>query len=235
MKARFLWRAWKARYRDQRVELAAIRSHVTTDDLVCDIGANKGSYLYWMAKWAGRVVAFEPQPGLASYLKEACAELRLDNAIIEAAGVAATSGTFDLYVPAPNSPGASLVPTHGAQKIPVRVVTLDEYFAPAEKVSLLKIDVEGAEFDVFRGAERILCECKPVLIFEYEQRHLREGAMTDCFAWLEDRGYRGEFVMRGRAYPMSQFDPARHQAADRPEFWNAPDYCNNFIFRPTKA
>lgn len=235
MKARFLWRAWRARYRDQRAELAAIRTHVTARDLVCDIGANKGSYLYWMAKWAGRVVAFEPQPGLAGYLKEACAALRLDNAVIETAGVAATSGTFDLYVPAPNSPGASLVPAAGAQKIPVRVVKLDDYFAPSDEVSLLKIDVEGAEFDVFKGAERILRECKPLLVFEYEQRHLREGTINDCFAYLEDRGYRGEFVMRGQTLPIAQFDPARHQAADRPEFWNAPDYCNNFVFRPTTS
>lgn len=235
MKARFLWRAWKARYRDQRAELAAIRSHVTADDLVCDIGANKGSYLYWMAKWSRRVVAFEPQPGLASYLKDACAALKLSNAVVEAAGVSAASGTFDLYIPAPNSPGASLLPAEGARKLPVRVVALDDYFKPSDKVSLLKIDVEGAEFDVFRGAERILRESRPVLVFEYEQRHLREGTMSDCFAYLEDRGYRGEFVMRGKALPISQFDPARHQAADHPEFWNAPDYCNNFIFRPVTA
>ncbi|QUS41633.1 FkbM family methyltransferase [Tardiphaga alba] len=232
MKARFLWRAYKTRYRDQRAELAAIRSHVTSRDLVCDIGANKGSYLYWMAKWAGRVVAFEPQPGLADYLNKARTALSLNNVVIETAGVSSTSGTLDLYIPTPNSPGASLVPSEGMATMPVRVVALDDYFTPTDKISLLKIDVEGAELDVFKGAERILRESRPVLVFECEQRHCREGAVADCFTYLESRGYRGEFVMRGKTQPVSRFDPALHQASNRPEFWNAPDYCNNFIFRP---
>lgn len=232
MKARFLWRAYKARYRDQKAELAAIRERVTSGDLVCDIGANKGSYLYWMSKWAGRVVAFEPQPGLVNYLTSACAALKLDNATVEAIGVSDTSGTKQLYIPAPNSPGASLVPAEGMATLPVRVVALDDYFAPEQKIALLKVDVEGAEMDVFKGAERILRESRPTLVFEYEQRHLQEGTVADCFAYLEARGYRGEFVKRGKTLPVAQFDPARHQAEQGEAFWNAKDYCNNFIFRP---
>lgn len=234
MKARFLWRAYKARYRDQKAELAAIRARVGAGDVVCDIGANKGSYLYWMSKWAGRVVAFEPQPGLAQYLATACDRLRLSNAVVEAMGVSDSSGTKQLYIPAPNSPGASLVPSAGMETLPVRVVALDDYFPPEKKIALLKVDVEGAEMDVFKGAERILRESRPTLVFEYEQRHLQEGTVADCFAYLEARGYRGEFVARGRTLPVSQFDPARHQSEQGEAFWNSPDYCNNFIFRPAR-
>src|SRR5215217_2108239 len=69
MKARFLWRAHRARLADQAAELALIRRHTRPGDLACDVGANKGSYLYWMSRWADRVVAFEPQSGLADYLR----------------------------------------------------------------------------------------------------------------------------------------------------------------------
>jgi FkbM family methyltransferase len=231
MKARFLWRTYKARYRDQRVELAVIRSHLRPGDLACDIGANKGSYLYWLSKWAGRVIAFEPQSGLATYLEKACASLNLANVIVETAGVSETSGVRDLYIPAPNSPGASLIPTVGLETASIRVVSLDDYFKPSERVSLLKIDVEGAELDVFRGSERILRESRPLLVFECEQRHLQRGTVADCLGYLEDMGYRGEFIVGGSTLPVSQFDPAKHQKNDTERFWNSRDYCNNFIFR----
>jgi FkbM family methyltransferase len=231
MKARFLWRTYKARYRDQSVELSAIWRHLQPGDLACDIGANKGSYLYWMSKWAGRVVAFEPQSGLATYLEQARTSLNLANVVIEPVGVCNMSGVRELYIPAPNSPGASLVPTAGMLTASIRVVSLDDYFRPSEKVSLLKIDVEGAELDVFKGAERILRESRPLLIFECEQRHLQQGTVADCFQYLEGLGYRGEFISGGSTLPVSQFDPAKHQKNDVERFWDAKGYCNNFIFR----
>jgi hypothetical protein len=44
--ARFITRGLKARYRDAATELNVIRSHVTPTDIVCDIGANKGSFSF---------------------------------------------------------------------------------------------------------------------------------------------------------------------------------------------
>ena len=50
MRLRFLYRAFKARYRDQRHELRAVRTLIQRGDTVVDIGANKGAYLYWLQK-----------------------------------------------------------------------------------------------------------------------------------------------------------------------------------------
>ena len=102
MNARFLWRAHRARLLDQSAELALIRRHVRPGDLVCDVGANKGSYLYWMARWADRAVAFEPQPGLADYLETLAATLPMRNVTVERKGVSNESGAFDLYIPSVN-------------------------------------------------------------------------------------------------------------------------------------
>lgn len=231
MQARFLWRAYRARFRDQAAELSAIRRYTGPRDLVCDIGANKGSYLYWMSRWAGRVVAFEPQAGLADYLVQACRALHLDNATVERAGVSSQSGTMNLYVPSPNSPEASLVRHSDARSVPISVVTLDEYFSASNRVSLLKIDVEGAEMDVMKGAERILREDRPTLVFECEQRHLRQGSVYDCLTHLADRGYQGQFIDRGQLKPINEFVLANHQSAVGEKFWTADTYCNNFVFR----
>ncbi|HEV2083354.1 MAG TPA: FkbM family methyltransferase [Brevundimonas sp.] len=233
MNARFLWRAHRARLLDQRPELSAIRRHVARDAIACDVGANKGSYMYWLSRWAARVVAFEPQPGLAAYLEQASRGLGLNNVTIEARGVSDRSGAFDFYLPSENSPEASLVPIAGARTVKVPVVTLDETFAAGERVGFLKVDVEGAELNVFRGAERILREDQPPLLFESEQRHLRDGSsVSDGFAFLQDRGYRGWFIHRGELKPVERFDPAVHQNAQGDRFWKSPDYANNFLFTP---
>lgn len=232
MKARFLWRAHRARLLDQSTELGLIRRHIRRGDLVCDVGANKGSYLYWMARWAGRAVAFEPQPGLAAYLRSLVDGLPMRNVTVEQQGVSSRSGAFDLYVPSENSPEASLAPIEGAATIRVPVTTLDEYFDPERRVALLKVDVEGLELEVFRGAERILTRDRPVLLFECEQRHLREGAVQDCFRHLEARGYEGWFIHGGALKPVAGFDPAVHQSQAGERFWRSPDYVNNFLFKP---
>lgn len=238
MKARFLWRAFKTRYFDQVAELAAIRRTVQPDDTVCDIGANKGSYLYWLSRWVphGRVVAFEPQERLASYLRSVCAALRLSNVSVEAKAVHAQSGTLTLYVPGSgDSPGASLsakvsVREH-CRSTSVPVVALDEYFKRDVRIGILKIDVEGAERKVFEGATRLLTLQSPLLVFECENRHLDSGSVLDVFRFLNDLGYSGEFVCGRDLRPLSEFDPAVHQKQTEGRFSDAKDYCNNFVFR----
>ena len=238
MRARFLWRAFKARYRDQVAELAAIRRAIGPDAVVCDIGANKGSYLYWLSRWVprGRVIAFEPQEQLALYLRNVCSAIRLRNVSVEAKAVGAKSGSQTLYVPGMgDSPGASLsgkVSARGqCRSVSVPVVALDDYFERDVRISILKIDVEGAERAVFEGATRILTSQSPLLVFECENRHIESGGVSGVFRYLNDLGYAGEFVCGKALRPVNEFDPAVHQKQTEERFWDAGDYYNNFIFR----
>jgi FkbM family methyltransferase len=234
--ARFLLRGLKARFRDQKPEFALIRRHVRPGDIVCDIGANKGSFIWWLSRWCGhgRLVAFEPQPQFAERLSAVCRALKLDNVTVEAKAVFSHSGAQDLFVPNGHSPGASL--THMTREgesfttLSVPVVALDDYFGEHDRVTLLKIDVEGGELGVLKGAERILRRHAPLLVFECENRHLAPGTVGDVFSWLETLGYRGSFVCRDQVLPLSAFDAAVHQRQDGEWFWKSKDYCNNFIF-----
>ena len=94
MEFRFLWRAWKARLRDERAEIHALRSSIRDGETAVDVGANKGSCLYWLSRavGSGTVVAFEPQPDLASYLRRHCSPSGLANVTVEAAGVSDRRG-----------------------------------------------------------------------------------------------------------------------------------------------
>jgi FkbM family methyltransferase len=234
---RFCHRALKARFRDHGAELLAIRRHLRAGDIACDIGANKGSFVWWLSRWVGEggLVAFEPQPELARDLAGVCRAIGLDNVTVEAKAVHSESGHRDLYVPTGHQPGASLVQkaveAESFATLSVPVVTLDDYFSDDDRVALLKIDVEGAELGLLKGAERILRRQGPLLVFECENRHLAPGDVGEVFSYLAGLGYEGSFVCRNRLLPLAEFDAAIHQRQDGAWFWKRKDYCNNFVFR----
>lgn len=234
---RFRLRALKARFRDQTAEFEIIGRHLRPGDIACDIGANKGSFIYWLSRWVrhGRVVAFEPQPDLARRLADVCRATGLDNVRVEAKAVYSHSGNQDLFLPAGHQPGASLqraaVEAESFTTLSVPLVSLDDYFDANDRIALLKIDVEGAELGVFKGAERILRQHAPLLVFECENRHLAPGSVGDVFSYLAGLGYEGSFISGDQVLPISQFDAAVHQRHDGEWFWKRKDYCNNFVFR----
>ena len=141
---RFRVRALKALLRDSRAEFAAIWRHLRPGDIACDIGANKGSFIYWLSWWVhhGRVVAFEPQPDLARALTNNCRVIGLCNVTVEAKAVYSHSGHQDLFLPRGHQPGASLhraaLDGENFTTLSVPVVALDDYFNESDKVRLLK-------------------------------------------------------------------------------------------------
>ena len=238
MKGRFLYRAFKAGYRDQRAEIRAVMSSLGAGETAVDVGANKGAYLYWMRRAVGaggKVFAFEPQARLAAYLRGVVSEMNWTNVSIRGVALSDASGTRALHIPGTgDSPGASLedaVRTAGTYRDEVcETDTLDRQLVD-EKVALIKIDVEGHELAVFRGAERTLSESRPTLLFECEARHLTSHAMRDVFAFLEARGYEGWFFTPEGLTPVAKFDGALHQRRGPGRFWKEPGYRNNFLFR----
>ena len=132
------------------------------------------------------MIAFEPQPELARALADVCQSIGLSNVNVIAKGVYSHSGNRDLFVPEGHQPGTSFAQmakeVESFTILNVPVATLDEYFDASDRITLLKIDVEGAEFGVLKGAERILRQHAPLLVFECENRHLAPGNMEGLFS-----------------------------------------------------
>lgn len=246
MDLKLAWRAWKTRYRDQVFELRAIRQALRHGGVALDVGANKGSYLYSMARWAGAspVVAFEPQRALAQYLTAACQRSGLRNVTVENLALSNQTGELNLFVPGDShSPGASLEASIAdktdCRKETVSVTTLDLY--AAEKlggpVRVIKIDVEGHELAVVQGALDLIRRDKPLLVIECEARHMPAGkTVQDFVAMVVSLGYTATLAMPGlRELPAAEFRDELHQKQSGERFWDAKDYYNNFIFRPTGA
>lgn len=169
----------------------ALRRTVPPGGTVYDVGANIGFFSLLAARFAGaggRVLAFEPVPAVAELVREAAQRSGLaDRVEVLAQAVADVSGTQDLYVVADASwshlasrgnPGGAV------QTIAVPVVTLDEVVAGgAPPPDVVKLDVEGSEGDVLRGAREVLRAHRPALIVELHDTH------ADVLPELRDAGY----------------------------------------------
>ena len=143
-----------------------------------DVGANIGLYTVAAAKLVGatgRVYAFEPEPGNYALLQHNLELNEARNVVTEkmAVGCAATErnlnisrnsiGTHSLL----RRPQSSVAADREA--IQVQVITLDEYFADVPgRVDTLKVDVEGYEPFVLKGAARLLARVE-LILFEYSR------------------------------------------------------------------
>jgi FkbM family methyltransferase len=240
MKWRYLHRVFKARFRDQSSEIRLAQSVLRPGDLAVDAGANKGAYLYWLRRAVGadgRVIAFEPQPALAGYLEAVRTWQRWNNVEIRPVALSSKAGTGVLHVPGVgNSPGASLesavAAEHPGHSLSCAIDTLDQQLRGLGPVRFLKVDVEGHELELFRGAIQRLMQDQPFLLFECEARHLRTHTMRHVFDFLEELNYRGFLIAGSRLLPVVEFDAQIHQRQDRERFWDAPGYFNNFAFSP---
>jgi FkbM family methyltransferase len=238
-RATLVYRAWRYRVLLDRMEIRWMRSVLRPGDFALDVGAHKGAYTYWMRRTVGprgRIVAMEPQPDLAGYLRDVAATAGWRNVVVENMGLSSSDGTGELLVPGEGtSPGATFLPgaaPEGARRMTVPVASLDGYLERTHRghqVRLVKCDVEGVELEVFRGARRTLVSHRPLLLFECEARHDPTRDVQDVFGFLHGLGYAGYFFWKGRRCPLEDFDLAVHQVVGR------RPYVNNFVFEPGRA
>lgn len=149
----------------------AVIKHVCTKDTVCiDIGCYQGEILKLMMKEApdARHIAFEPIPEKYNHLQK---EFGAKADIYPYALANENKQTvFNFVVTNPTYSGIKKRTYKGEEtihEIPVEVRRLDDVIDLKIPIGLIKIDVEGGEFDVMKGARNILTSWKPVLIFEH--------------------------------------------------------------------
>jgi FkbM family methyltransferase len=136
-----------------------------------DIGANIGYYSIVAAARCGRVYAFEPVPKLFETLQENIAlNPRFDISPIPIALARYTRPTTFFVVDDPGNQGlSSLNESPGAQPIRIQAQSLDDFVTKqrVDRIDLMKVDVEGAEVQVFQGGTEALgSEAAPDIIFE---------------------------------------------------------------------
>ena len=152
-----------------------------------DVGAHHGHYAYRLSQLARSVVAFEINPELLVDIEA----YNPGNLRIVPVGLSSTTAKVPLFIPIrdarPLTGWASLNPDNlpGASSYLTRlssVTTLDSF--DLDHVTFIKIDVEGHELEVLRGAENTLAKWRPMLLIEVKSQN---STLVERF--LTDRGY----------------------------------------------
>ena len=176
-----------------------ISTHLSAGDVFVDAGANIGVFTVSAARKVGprgRVLAVEPSPAVFPYLEQNIRLNHLENVL--PLRLALSDGTHDRVpfytAPASHFGMGALAPQFHTEPCSVVTKSLDEVVADNALpfVSVLKVDVEGHEFAVFRGARKLLERTPgPAIVFEFcDWAEMRFGDPGQAQTFLMDLGYR---------------------------------------------
>jgi len=138
-----------------------------------DLGANIGLFTLLAARLVGsrgKVFSFEPDAETAARLRGNIERNGLGNVSVVDAGVWSSSGSMKFTPADPSSPdrglGRFVVGEDDAGSMRMRCVSLDDFIESAPPPDMIKCDVEGAEVEAFRGAEKLLRTNRPQIVCE---------------------------------------------------------------------
>jgi FkbM family methyltransferase len=200
--------------------------------IAIDVGGNLGLYVHHFQKLCKSVIVFEPIPALQSYLRKQYPDVR-----VEGVALSDSPGHAQLRMPPGIHSWATIAatndlaladPASGLTSIEVPVRTLDSY--ALDGVGILKVDVEGHEESVLRGAIKLLSREKPNIVVEVEERH-NPGSVRRVSDFLSGLGYEGFYLHDAKLVPIAEFRIERdQQVRNVGTSGKIGRYINNFIF-----
>ena len=154
-----------------------------------DLGANIGNHALAFSKYFGNVEAFEPNPHtfkLLQFNASFVTNVRTYNF-----GLGNSNDTLMLSECATNFGASSAIIKHEqGSNIEIKVRRLDDFSNDLSNVKLIKIDVEGMEFMVLDGAQKIINEHHPIIAFEqHASDFLPNETDTPSIKLLRKLGY----------------------------------------------
>lgn len=220
--------------------------------MIVDIGAHQGRLTLPLAELPGSsIVAFEPLPPAFARLQK-CLAAAWGGAVpphvtLRPEALADCAGMTTLSVPRINGvlqeEWASIAKDYSPHAVDPRIEAIETWSVPLLRlddvgltdVTAIKIDVEGAELEVLRGAWLTLSTYRPCLSVEIEERH-RPGSTRAVPELLRELGYEGWFEFFGDWLHIEQLDIATMQRASPSpaKFSVLHPYVFSFYFVPSE-
>lgn len=179
-------------------------------DVFLDVGANIGWHSLLLArKYPDLLVfTFEPEPENIELLRHNIRINGLTNVEVIPKAASFEEGEQEFYLYADKNAGRhSLLPINEGKVITVPLTTLDHFIRERElspqKIKLLKVDVEGYELNVLRGAESLVGEV-PVILLEFSPEYMKKGGIApeELIHLLEEARYRAHLLKAGELHPV---------------------------------
>ena len=174
--------------------LNSLAAHLKQGDVLYDVGGHIGFVSLVGAQLVGlegRVFAFEADPENASRIRDHAQMNALPQVEVVPGAVWSECKTIPFYrAPTSSSRNTGTVTGEAGnasveRMIVVEAVTLDRFARDHRPPAVIKIDVEGAEAEVLKGAETVFLTGKPLLICEIHHARSSEAVVS----WLESVGY----------------------------------------------
>lgn len=230
------WTHQHERHDESEVFLSYLQEGMT----VMDIGANVGVYALRFARKVGpngKVYAFEPVPEIFTRLQENITLNNTSNIIPVPIALSDRSGKAKMSV----AEGLSSLFHHLTnQFVEVRLMTLDEFISEhqIDRVDAIKLDVEGAELQVIRGADQTIRHFKPVMMVEINATTLKSSGTTpeELFQTIVNYGYKGHVIRNGKLIPTTKvIRPMGYRSRFVVKWKLIRLECDNYLFLPQEA
>ena len=217
-------------------ELLLLEFLLTTESVVCDIGTNKGEYAYYAEKLMNpkNIYLFEPEKKLNKQLQAI-----FGNCQVFDLALSDNKGKHQFKIPLINGVADNCLSSLEVENkedneteaiiYEVKTDTLDN-FTKEKNITpdLIKIDVEGHELSVLKGAENFINEHHPTLIIEIEQRHHKDINIESVFDSFKQKGYHCYYYSKKQSQLFS-YENKTHLTNTK-EYFGKIDYINNYIF-----
>ncbi len=164
--------------------------------VVLDIGTNLGYTALRLAKKAseGMVIGFEPDPQNFALCQKNLAANNFSNLHVHNVGLGAARKTAIMETRVSFNRGGNRINESIADGERIEVHRLDDYYNSlgVSRIDLMKIDVEGYELQILRGAEKVIREHRPKLFVEVDDNNLKDqGDSAELLiGFLKNLGYR---------------------------------------------
>jgi FkbM family methyltransferase len=191
----------------------AIAAAVCSGSVIYDIGAHAGSIALGLGRLVGPsgcVIAFEADPHNVDRLKECLVRNKLMNTVqvvpsavwsYSASQISFRSGGAQRAHGGVEADGCRSVLGTG-ELINVPTVALDDFVAKGRPIpQVVKIDVEGGEYEVLRGAAMLFTRERPLVIAEIHNI----SAANQISSWLAQHSYGSHWIVPKEGFPRSLF------------------------------
>lgn len=192
--------SWDGSYEPEAV--AAFLHVVKADGMVFDIGSGLGFYALLASRAGANVITFEPNSDNAESVTRHLEMNHLaDRVRIVRQAVFSCSGRVTLEVSEGTSAhrNAKVLTSSAdnATRAKVPCTSLDDFIVNNPKPTVVKMDVEGVESEVLKGADQLFRTCRPVLLCEVHDQANAQFVQE----WLQERDYSCWWLEKGNDFP----------------------------------
>jgi FkbM family methyltransferase len=190
----------------ERISVEVVTKELKSGDIVVDIGANIGYYVLLESKLVGdkgKIYAIEPDPSNVELLEKNIEINGLSNVEVFQHAIGDSNDIHSMHLFSERNLG-TLMDIAGTSKeelvtgnIEVKTLTLDDFLENKPYPNLIRMDVEGYEYQIIRGMKNILQRNLPLTLFiDFHFHLLKRQESVEILNTLKSAGFRIAYMAK---------------------------------------